>query len=100
MKKTSVLSKPSSKKSRPPLDKETMKALVKKMPPVDKMDFPGLNTYTLRGKVSPKVLAGLGKNKKKLTDIERLDIARKEALLSIYKFYARQHIKNGITFDE
>ena len=70
------------------------------MKPIDKMDFPGLNTYTLRGKVSPKVLAGLGKNKKKLTDMEKLDIARKEALISIYKFYARQHIKNGITFDE
>ena len=74
--------------------------MVKKMPPVDKMEWPGLNTYTLRGKASPKVLAGLGKSKRRLTDMERLDIARKEALIYIYKFYARQHVKDGLTFDE
>ena len=66
-----------------------LKAMVKQMKPIDKLEFPGLSSYTLRGKVSPKVLAGLGKNKKKLTDMEKLDVVRKEALISIYKFYAR-----------
>ena len=70
------------------------------MKPIDMMEFPGLK-YSQFSKVSPKVLAGIPpKSKRKLTEMEKLEVARKEALMQIYKFYARQHIKNGITFDE